>query len=169
VVLLGAIVANLALTIALRNRRAAFWFAFSAFILVTATLAIFLVWTYPANQATNNWTVVPGNWQQLRTQWEYSHAANALLTFAAFCSVVVAALRSKAQTPALASEAVTRNLSRATTGGDFDEPQGSSASRNSLLNRHRPGKRRRVCSGLCAAQNAARSRRTSAIRIKIEH
>ena len=100
VVLLGAIVTNLALTIALRNRRAAFWFAFSAFILVTATLAIFLVWTYPANQATNNWTVVPGNWQQLRTQWEYSHAANALLTFAAFCSVVVAALKSKAQTPA---------------------------------------------------------------------
>ena len=45
--------------------------------LIVANLAIFFVWTFPANQATNNWTVVPKNWNKLRIQWEYSHAAHA--------------------------------------------------------------------------------------------
>jgi len=52
------------------------------------TLAVFFAWTYPANQATGNWTSAPENWEQLRTDWEYSHAANAMITFLALlCSV----------------------------------------------------------------------------------
>jgi hypothetical protein len=55
--------------------------------LIAATLAIFFAWTFPANQATGNWTSAPENWEQLRTQWEYSHAANAAITFLALlCS-----------------------------------------------------------------------------------
>ena len=51
-------------------------------------MAVFFLWTYPANQATGNWTSVPENWEQLRTEWEYSHAANAAITFLALlCSV----------------------------------------------------------------------------------
>jgi hypothetical protein len=46
-------------------------------LLIAVNLAIF-VWTFPTNQATNNWTVVPKNWNALRIQWEYSHAANAV-------------------------------------------------------------------------------------------
>jgi|SRR5688572_10530707 hypothetical protein len=57
-------------------------------LLIAATLALFFVWTYPANQATGNWTSAPENWEQLRTEWEYSHAANAVITFLALlCSV----------------------------------------------------------------------------------
>ena len=63
-----------------------------AFLLVAATLAIFFTWTYPTNQATSNWTVVPANWQELRTQWEYAHATNAVLTFLALCAVTWSAL-----------------------------------------------------------------------------
>jgi hypothetical protein len=37
---------------------------------------------------------MPPNWAELRKQWEYSHAANALPTFAALCSVVLAVLKS---------------------------------------------------------------------------
>ena len=60
----------------------------AAALLIAATLAIFFAWTFPANQATGNWTSVPENWEQLRTQWEYSHAANAAITFLALlCSV----------------------------------------------------------------------------------
>jgi hypothetical protein len=33
---------------------------------------------------------VPANWQALRRQWEYAHAANAVLTFAALCLVTLA-------------------------------------------------------------------------------
>jgi len=75
------------------QRRSSFWFAFAGFVLELATLGVFFTWTYPANRATHNWTVAPANWEQLRMQWEYSHAVNALLAFAALCSVIVAALK----------------------------------------------------------------------------
>jgi hypothetical protein len=87
IALFGALGANLILAILVRRQRAPFRLAFVAFLLVAATLVIFFIWTYPANQATSNWTVVPANWQQLRTTWEYAHATNAVLTFLALCAV----------------------------------------------------------------------------------
>jgi hypothetical protein len=92
VVLFGALLANLLLAIILRRRRRPAGLAFAAFILIGATLAIFFAWTYPANRATDNWTTAPSNWSALRTQWEYSHAANAVLTLLAFCAVALSAL-----------------------------------------------------------------------------
>jgi hypothetical protein len=62
---------------------------------MAGTPAIFFTWTYPANVATDNWTAVPANWQALRDQWEYSHAANAVMTFAALCAVVVSVLTTR--------------------------------------------------------------------------
>jgi hypothetical protein len=91
IVLFGALAANLWLTILLRRRGAAFWLALAGFLLVALTLLIFFTWTFPANQATANWTLAPDNWQALRTQWEYAHATNAILTFLALCSVTLAA------------------------------------------------------------------------------
>jgi hypothetical protein len=87
IVLFGALAANLAAAILVRRQRTALWLAFLAFLLVAAGLVIFFTWTYPANQATSNWTIVPENWQELRSQWEYAHATNAVLTFLAFCAV----------------------------------------------------------------------------------
>jgi MFS family permease len=71
------------------NRRRLFA---AAGLLIVATIALFFVWTYPANEATGNWTSVPDNWEQLRTEWEYSHAVNAALTFLALLCAVGAAL-----------------------------------------------------------------------------
>lgn len=93
--LFGSLFANLALTLLLRQQRAAFWLALAAFLLVAATLAIFFTWTFPANQATSNWTLPTANWQELRTQWEYAHAVNAVLTFIALCSVTWSALTAR--------------------------------------------------------------------------
>ena len=90
--LFGAIAANLALGTALWRRDGRAWPAFGAAALLLATLAIFFTWTYPANQATGNWTSVPENWEQLRTQWEYSHAVNAAITFVALLCAVGASL-----------------------------------------------------------------------------
>ena len=87
IVLFGALAANLALAVLVRRQRAPFWLVVAAFLLVAATLAIFFTWTYPANQATSNWTVVPANWQELRSRWEYAHATNAALTFLALCAL----------------------------------------------------------------------------------
>ncbi len=95
IVLLGAIAANLALAIMLRRRRTPFWFAVIALALVATTLAIFFGWTYPANQATQNWTLIPPDWEQLRRQWEYSHATNAVLTFLALCFVILSVLAAR--------------------------------------------------------------------------
>ena len=92
IVLISAIVAGLVLTIAVRGRGAVFWLALAGFGLITATLVIFFIWTEPTNNATNNWTTVPDNWHELRTQWEYSHTVNAVLTFIALCAVTAAAL-----------------------------------------------------------------------------
>ena len=92
IVLFGALITNLALAFLLRGHGAPFVFALVAFCCIALSLVVFFIWTYPANQATDNWTVIPANWEQLRRQWEYSHAANALVTFVAFCSVVLSVL-----------------------------------------------------------------------------
>ncbi|HEX5796687.1 MAG TPA: hypothetical protein VFY19_12665 [Geminicoccaceae bacterium] len=95
IVLFGALAANLALAVAVRRQPAPFWLALAAFVLIAATLAIFFTWTYPANQATSNWTVVPDNWRELRTRWEYAHAVNAVLTFLALCAVTLSLLQTR--------------------------------------------------------------------------
>jgi len=94
-VLIGALAANLGLAIALRRQKTPFRLALLAFLLVAATLAIFFTWTYPANQATANWTVAPENWEALRLQWEYAHATNAVLTFVALCALMLSTLTAR--------------------------------------------------------------------------
>jgi hypothetical protein len=93
IVIFAAIGANLLVAGMLWRRRRPFGLALLAALLLAGTLLVFFEWTYPANQATNNWTLVAGNWRQLRTQWEYSHAANAVLTFAALCCTTLSAVR----------------------------------------------------------------------------
>jgi hypothetical protein len=98
IVLFGALVGKLAHAIMLRKLGRSFGYALASFFLIAANLAIFFIWTFPTNQATNNWTVVPNNWNELRVQWEYSHAANAVVTFAALVCVVIAVLRLPSRT-----------------------------------------------------------------------
>jgi hypothetical protein len=93
IVLFGALGANLALTIMLRRRGRPFGHALAACLFIAANLAIFFIWTFPANQVTRNWTIVPENWGDLRAQWEYSHAVNAVVMLIALACVVAAALR----------------------------------------------------------------------------
>jgi hypothetical protein len=90
VVLIAGIFANAVLAILLRGQGPPF--AFTVILCLLATLAFFFVFTFPANQVTNNWTEVPANWEQLRRQWEFSHAVNACITFAGFCSLTVSLL-----------------------------------------------------------------------------
>lgn len=98
IVLFAAIVTSLVLTIVVRGRGAVFWLALAGFVLITATLVIYFIWTEPANRATNNWTTMPDNWTALRTQWEYSHTVNAVLTFIALCAVTWSMLVERGQT-----------------------------------------------------------------------
>jgi hypothetical protein len=95
IVLLGALMATLVLTVMLRGQDTSFWLATAALIGIVANLAIFFIWTYPANVATENWTVAAENWQALRTQWEYSHAVNALIMLASLCLLVLSAFTAR--------------------------------------------------------------------------
>jgi hypothetical protein len=95
IVLIGALLANLALAFVMRGQGAPFVLVLVNVLCLVASLAIFFAFTFPANQATNNWTEVPANWDQLRWQWEVSHAVNAAVTFAGFCSLVTGVLLSR--------------------------------------------------------------------------
>jgi hypothetical protein len=91
-ILVPALLLNVAFAGSLYGHGRAFGFAAAACVLMLATLAIFFVWTYPANVATENWTSVPANWMQLRLRWEYSHAVNALLMIVVFSLVALASI-----------------------------------------------------------------------------
>lgn len=89
---IAAILACLGLAHRQQRPPASPWPALLAAFCLAAGLAVFFAWTFPANQATRNWTALPEGWEALRARWEWSHAANAVLTFAAFCAVLRAAL-----------------------------------------------------------------------------
>lgn len=83
-----AIFANVLAALLTRHNRRKWQLFGAAGLLIAITLAVFFAWTYPANQATGNWTSAPENWEQLRTEWERSHAANAIITFLALLCAV---------------------------------------------------------------------------------
>lgn len=88
----AAIIVNALLAIVVSSQKWPLWFAVLAALSLILTLAIFLLWTFPANQATDNWSKAPENWQALRRQWEYSHAVNAVIVFVALCFTTLSVL-----------------------------------------------------------------------------
>ncbi len=91
-VIAGALVSTLALTIIVRKRRKVFALTLVALICIVGTQVVFWTFTFPANQETSNWTVMPSNWESLRTQWEYSHAASAILNLTALITLICSVL-----------------------------------------------------------------------------
>ena len=72
------------------------WAALVAIACLILAQLTFWTWTYPANVATSNWTRVPANWEQLRRQWEYSHAAGAIFQLLATASLIIGVLSRRA-------------------------------------------------------------------------
>jgi hypothetical protein len=95
IVVTGALLSTLALAVITRKERRAFRCALIAFLSVVGTQIVFWAFTYPTNRETNNWTVLPAHWMELRTQWEYSHAASAGLNLIALVAVILAVLVDK--------------------------------------------------------------------------
>ncbi len=67
-----------------------------AAVMIAASLAIFFVYVYPANQATKDWTAVAANWKILRQQWEWGHAASAVSMLFAFLALAWGTARGSA-------------------------------------------------------------------------
>ena len=97
IVIFGALLSTLTLSILLRQEGLPIFGAVIAFLCLAAAQAIFWTWTYPANIATENWTHVPANWEALRRQWEYSHAAGACLNLVAMLALVFSVLTWRAK------------------------------------------------------------------------
>lgn len=69
------------------------WFVPSAiaFLALVGTQVVFWARTAPANRATENWTVLPDDWEAVRTRWEGSHALTAALDLVALIGLAWAA------------------------------------------------------------------------------
>ncbi|HKE18484.1 MAG TPA: hypothetical protein VKB80_26585 [Kofleriaceae bacterium] len=83
-----ALVSTVALCVLLRGRGLPFAAAVVAAAAVAATQVVFWRWTFPATQATSNWTVLPDRWLALRRQWELAHATSAALSLIALLAVI---------------------------------------------------------------------------------
>jgi hypothetical protein len=70
-----------------------------SFLALAGTQVIFWTYTYPMNALTQNWTVTPESFHTVRQQWEYSHAVNALITFAALVLLTLSVLLSRGHVP----------------------------------------------------------------------
>jgi hypothetical protein len=92
VVILGALLSTLTVAILVRRHRRAFTLTIIAAACLVLSLVVFFTFTYPANQQTENWTVMPSNWMELRRQWEYSHAVGAGLYFMALATLTASLL-----------------------------------------------------------------------------
>jgi hypothetical protein len=92
VAIVGALVSSVALAVLLRSHRRARRWAAAAALGIVAAQAVFWIFTYPANVATENWTTMPEDWRILRARWEYSHAAGALLMLGAMAALVLSLL-----------------------------------------------------------------------------
>ncbi len=89
IVVIGALLSTLVLTIMVRSESKIFALTLISFLCILGTQFVFWVFTYPVNQKTNNWTVLPTNWLELRNQWEYSHATSAGLDLIAVITLIL--------------------------------------------------------------------------------
>lgn len=69
------------------------WPALVALACLVGAQGVFWIWTFPANQATDNWTTQVDDWERLRFNWEYSHLAGAVFQTLAMAALIVAVLR----------------------------------------------------------------------------
>jgi hypothetical protein len=98
-VIFVALALILAHAVAVRRNRTALALSAAAFLALASTQAVFWGWTYPVNVETANWSRAPAFFETARRQWEYSHAASAVLTFFSLMLLCASALASRS-TPA---------------------------------------------------------------------
>lgn len=98
----SSVVSVIVLAYLVRHRHPAFAWTLLAAICVVASHAAFWIWLAPVNTTIATLTVeaLPAGWEGLRSQWEYTHAARAMLQIIALGALVLSLL---VETPALAA------------------------------------------------------------------
>ncbi len=87
----GAVVFLVVLSVMLRKQGPTFYATLVATICVAAGLAIWFIFVSPANAQMAQWSDVPlpANWTNVRRQWEFGHAASAILDLIGFGALVL--------------------------------------------------------------------------------
>lgn len=88
--IIAAIAALVVHCVLVRKRGMSFWLSLLALAAILAAQLAFWIFVFPMNALTQNWTVSPPDIQAARAQWEYGHAASAVLSFVAFVAVCLA-------------------------------------------------------------------------------
>lgn len=105
IVIFAALALTLVHTLMMRGHASAQLFSAIATACIVASLAIFFTFTQPMNVASSNWTSIPPDFEAARRQWEYSHAANAVVMLAAFVATALSVLASRRAAAAHAGRA----------------------------------------------------------------
>jgi len=92
---IGAVLFTMTWTIVDNRKKKIFPLLLTALLCFMVSIAIFFIFTYPANKASLNWTQLPDDWQILQKNWEYSHAARAILNLVGFSFLIVTLLKDR--------------------------------------------------------------------------
>lgn len=87
-----SLISTILLSVLAKDHDIVLRFALGATFCIGMSLMVFFVFTFPANQITENWTMQSASWQDLRIQWEYSHAFNAVLYMSAEALLIMSVL-----------------------------------------------------------------------------
>ena len=123
----GALLLAIILSLAVWRRRPAFqWTLFGTVCLLMAHVA-WWVFVAPVNAVISTWTpdTIPADWTWWRSQWEYTHAARAILEIFGLSALVISVL---VETPTHRVREYTAVTSHPATKSEpyFEPPRGTS-------------------------------------------
>jgi uncharacterized membrane protein SpoIIM required for sporulation len=66
-----------------------------ALICFVVSIVLFFIFILPAYINTSGWSIFPPEWDAIRSQWEYTNAARAIISFTAFSFIVLALIKNR--------------------------------------------------------------------------
>jgi hypothetical protein len=90
----GAVITTVILAFLVRQRRPAFWWTLTGAACIIMAHVIWWIFINPVNAEISTWTpdTVPADWMRYRSQWEYTHAARAVLQIIGLSALVLSVL-----------------------------------------------------------------------------
>lgn len=123
--IVAALAATALQALLLRHDRGGFRLSLFALLCLVAAQALFWLFTFPINVASANWSKMPEDFEAKRRQWEYSHAAGAVLTGAAFLALILSLSKAaRPEAPPQATLAVAHAARRPARGLPAASPRG---------------------------------------------
>jgi hypothetical protein len=87
----GAVMTAVILSFLVRQRRPAFWWTLLGTSSIVVSYVIWWMFINPVNAEVSTWApdAMPADWMRYRSQWEYTHAARAVLQIIGLSALVI--------------------------------------------------------------------------------